>query len=380
MATVCMVNLTKYFGRVGAVKDLNLVAEDKRFLTLLGPSGCGKSTTLNMIAGLEAPTDGEIYLDDVLINKVPPAYRNVAMVFQTYALYPHMNVWNNLAFALKIHKEPKGVIEKKVREAATMLGIADLLDRRPRELSGGQRQRVALGRAIVREPKVFLLDEPLSNLDAALRLQMRAELKLLFERLQATVIYVTHDQAEAMTMSDKVAILKDGALQQVGSPLEIYYKPVNKFVAGFVGSPSMNLLDCTLRAEGEAIFIRTADFELSLHELTSVSRLKSHFGKELVLGIRPEDLHLDANENSSTIRGRAAVVEHLGSDTIILLDTGSQMLTLVAPGSATVRSGENLPVRVDMDAIYLFEKDSEKAISTPEVPAEQRGGPCEAKR
>ena len=370
MATVRMVNLTKYFGKVGAVKGLNLVAEDKRFLTLLGPSGCGKSTTLNMIAGLETPTEGEIYLDEILINKVPPAYRDVAMVFQTYALYPHMSVWDNLAFALKIRKEPKEVIEKKVEEAATMLDIADLLDRRPRALSGGQRQRVALGRAIVRDPKVFLLDEPLSNLDAALRLQMRAELKLLFERLQATVIYVTHDQAEAMTMSDKVAILDDGVLQQVGSPLEIYYKPVNKFVAGFVGSPKMNFIDCTLKAEGEAILIQTADFELSLPESASTNRLTSQSGQALVLGIRPEDLHLDAKEDSSTIRGRAAVVEHLGSDTIILVDTGSQMLTLVAQGSARVRSGENLSVRVDMDAIYLFEKESDKAILTSELPAE----------
>jgi len=367
VATVRMVNLSKYFGKVGAVKGLNLVAEDKQFLTLLGPSGCGKSTTLNMIAGLELPTDGEIYLDDALINKMPPAYRNVAMVFQTYALYPHMNVWNNMAFALRIHKEPKEVIDRKVNGAATMLGIANLLDRRPRELSGGQRQRVALGRAIVRDPKVFLLDEPLSNLDAALRLQMRAELKLLFDRLQATVIYVTHDQAEAMTMSDKVAILKDGVLQQVGSPLEIYYRPVNRFVAGFVGSPKMNSVTCTLRAEGEAIFVRTADFELSLPEKTSASRLASQFGRELVLGIRPEDLHLDAIENASTIRGKAAVVEHLGSDTIILLDTGSQMLTLVAQGSATVRPGENLSVRVDKDRIYLFEEDSEKAVLTPEL-------------
>jgi multiple sugar transport system ATP-binding protein len=364
-----MLNLTKYFGKVVAVKDLDLVAEDRQFLTLLGPSGCGKSTTLNMIAGLETPTKGEIYLDDILINKVPPAHRNVAMVFQTYALYPHMNVWNNMAFALKIHKQPRQVIEKKVREAATMLGIADLLDRKPRELSGGQRQRVALGRAIVRDPKVFLLDEPLSNLDAALRLQMRAELKLLFDRLQATVIYVTHDQAEAMTMSDKVAILKDGVLQQVGSPLEIYYRPVNRFVAGFVGSPKMNFVTCTLKAEGETVFIQTADFKLSLAGSRSASRLASRIGQELALGIRPEDLHLDARENAITINGRAAVVEHLGSDTIILLDTGSQMLTLVAQGSAVVRSGENLSVRVDVDRVYLFEEDSERAVLTPELPS-----------
>lgn len=365
MATVRMVNLTKYFGKVGAVKGLDLVAEDKEFLTLLGPSGCGKTTALNMIAGLETPTDGEIHLDDILINKVPPAYRDVAMVFQTYALYPHMSVWDNLAFALKIRKVPKDAIEKRVKEAAAMLGVADLLDRRPRELSGGQRQRVALGRAIVRDPKVFLLDEPLSNLDAALRLQMRVELKLLFDRLQATVIYVTHDRSEAMTMSDKVAILKDGDLQQVGSPLEVYYKPVNRFVAGFIGSPPMNFVDCTLRTEGDAILIQTDDFTLTVPESASASRFRPQFGQELVLGIRPEDLRLDANADASTITAEAAVVEHLGSDTIILLDTGSHMLTLVAAGTAAVRPRENLSVRVDVDRIYLFEK--EKAILTPEL-------------
>lgn len=368
MATVRMVNLSKYFGKVGAVKDLNLVAEDRQFLTLLGPSGCGKTTTLNMIAGLETPTSGEIYLDDTAITKVPPAYRNVAMVFQTYALYPHMNVRDNMAFALKIHKERKDVIEQKVQQAAAILGITDLLERKPRELSGGQRQRVALGRAIVRDPKVFLLDEPLSNLDAALRLQMRAELKLLFERLQATVIYVTHDQAEAMTMSDRIAILKDGLLQQVGSPLEIYYKPVNQFVAGFVGSPTMNFVPCHFRIEEGNALIQTADFTVVLPVAQTRTYEAITTGQQMVLGIRPEDLRLGAPGTGYPISGRVAVVEHLGSDTIVLVNTGSRMLTVVTQGSASVRPGENLSVQPDVTRLYLFEQASGRAILTPELP------------
>ncbi|MGQ9585389.1 MAG: ABC transporter ATP-binding protein [Anaerolineae bacterium] len=373
MATVRMVNLSKYFGKVCAVRDLNLAAQDKRFLTLLGPSGCGKTTILNMVAGLESPTQGQIWLDETMINKVPPAHRDIAMVFQSYALYPHMNVYDNMAFALRMRGERETVIEKRVKEVATMLGIAELLRRRPRELSGGQRQRVALGRACVRDPKVFLLDEPLSNLDAALRLQMRAELKLLFERLQGTVIYVTHDQSEAMTMSDTIAVLKDGVLQQIGSPLEIYYKPRNLFVAGFVGSPSINLVSCVLIQENGKLFAESANWRLSLAEAPASQQLQPWVGRKVVLGIRPESLSLDTpdSENSGVISGRAIVVEHLGSETVVLVETGSHLLTMVVQGSAAVRSGENLAVRVDQRSIYVFCFETEEALATPEpdIPA-----------
>jgi multiple sugar transport system ATP-binding protein len=365
-----MVNLSKHFGKVRAVRDLNLVAQDKHFLTLLGPSGCGKTTILNMIAGLENPTQGEIWLDEAMINRVPPAHRDVAMVFQSYALYPHMNVYDNLAFALRIRGEPEKVIEEKVRGVATMLGIADLLKRRPRELSGGQKQRVALGRACVRNPKVFLLDEPLSNLDAALRLQMRAELKLLFGNLQATVIYVTHDQSEAMTMSDTIAVLKDGVLQQVGSPLEIYYKPRNVFVASFVGSPSINLIPCVLVQQDGKLFAESANWRLNFAEGPVSQQLQPWVGHKVVLGIRPESLSLGApdSEDSGVISGRAAVVEHLGSDTIVFVEAGSYLLTMVVQGSAGVRSGENLAVRVDQRSLYVFRFETEEALVTPEIP------------
>lgn len=375
MANIRIVGVSKRFGNVVAVRDIHLSVDDRSFVTLLGPSGCGKSTLLNMIAGLEDPSNGEIYIDDLLINKVPPSFRNVAMVFQSYALYPHMSLRDNLSFALKIRGVAKQDIESKVERVSWMLGIHELLDRKPKELSGGQRQRVALGRAIVRDPKVFLLDEPLSNLDAALRLQMRAELKLLFDTLKATVIYVTHDQAEAMTMSDKIAVLKDGELQQVGTPLEIYFKPVNRFVAGFVGSPTMNLSPCRVAVDGPRFHLRTTDFELTLPASPTSRSWAPFAGRELIMGIRPEHLALAPDAGEGDVRGTCMVVERLGSDTQLLVKTGANVYTLDLPGSATVRTGQNLRIRFDLDALYLFDAESERALSTPEHLA-SAGGIC----
>ena len=264
MASVVLKSVTKRYGNVTAVNSIDLEIKDKEFIVLVGPSGCGKSTTLRMVAGLEEISDGTISIGDTVVNDVPPKDRDIAMVFQNYALYPHMDVYNNMAFGLKLRKFPKAEIDRRVKEAAKLLGIENLLDRKPKALSGGQRQRVAVGRAIVREPKVFLMDEPLSNLDAKLRVQMRAELSKLDNRLQTTIIYVTHDQTEAMTMGDRIVVMKDGFIQQVGAPLEIYNNPNNIFVAGFIGSPAMNFLDATLRKQGDKYVIDTKGFKVEI--------------------------------------------------------------------------------------------------------------------
>jgi multiple sugar transport system ATP-binding protein len=360
MASVRIENLHKRFGEHAAVEDLTLSVEDRSFLTLLGPSGCGKTTALNTVAGLEEATAGDIYIGDVRINKVPAASRDIAMVFQSYALYPHMKVRDNLAFSLKIRKLPRAEVARKVDEAAALLGLTELADRKPRQLSGGQRQRVAIGRAIVRDPKVFLLDEPLSNLDARLRTEMRGELKLLFTRLGATVIYVTHDQAEAMTMSDRIAVMKDGRLQQLGSPLEIYHRPANRFVAGFVGSPSMNFADASAEADGDTTTIRTADFALRIP-----TPRDGVAAGDVVLGLRPEDVSLAGDDGPDTVAGRCMVVERLGSGTILVVGTGQDRLTVQVPGGPAVEPGQNLRMRVDPDSVYLFDKGSGASVSTP---------------
>src|SRR5881409_706258 len=282
MAQVMLKDLNRKFDEVHAVKDVNLLIRDKEFIVLVGPSGCGKSTTLRMVAGLEDITSGEIYLGDQLVNNLPPKDRDMAMVFQNYALYPHMTVYDNMAFGLKMRKFPKADIEKRVSEAATLLGIPDLLKRKPRQLSGGQRQRVAVGRAIVRHPQVFLFDEPLSNLDAKLRVQMRVELKRLHERLETTAIYVTHDQVEAMTLGDRVVIMKDGLVQQVGDPLGIYSKPRNRFVAGFIGSPAMNFLDCAVAGNGD-LAIEAPGLRISV-PAGQKAALERYRGKPITLG------------------------------------------------------------------------------------------------
>jgi multiple sugar transport system ATP-binding protein len=369
MATVELRNLSKYFGRVEAVRDVNLRIQDQEFLTLLGPSGCGKTTTLNMIAGLEKPSRGDVVIDNRVVTQVPPARRDVAMVFQNYALYPHMTIRENMGFALKIRKLPAGEIEAKILEAARVLKIDHLLDRRPSQLSGGQRQRVALGRAIVRNPKVFLLDEPLSNLDAALRVQMRAELKLIFNRLGATAIYVTHDQAEAMTMSSRIAIFNSGQIQQVDTPLDVYYRPVNRFIASFIGSPPINVITCTLQAQDGRILARNADFSADLTGILGDVAVKAYVGRPVELGIRPEDVAPVTGTAAATVQGRIEVIEQMGSTTVLYLNTGAQLLTSEAHGSLQAEVGDHLEVRIPPDRIYLFDPQSGLTILSPQVMA-----------
>src|SRR5690349_5050744 len=290
MAQVAMRSLNKMYDEVHAVKDVNLDIRDKEFVVLVGPSGCGKTTTLRMVAGLESITSGRVLINDKVVNELAPMDRDIAMVFQNYALYPHMSVYDNMAFGLKMRKFDKREIQKRVREAADILGIGEYLKRKPRQLSGGQRQRVALGRAIVRHPQVFLFDEPLSNLDAKLRVQMRVELKKLHLRLGTTAIYVTHDQVEAMTLGDRVVVMRDGWVQQVGDPLELYNRPANKFVAGFIGSPAMNFATVTMADGNGRITAKNAGLEIEIPGALA-ERLRAHLGRQLMLGIRPEDLH-----------------------------------------------------------------------------------------
>src|SRR2546425_7096886 len=319
MAQVTLRQLVKNYDDTPAVRGINLDIPDKEFIVLVGPSGCGKTTTLRMLAGLEEITAGEIHIGERLVNDLPPKDRDIAMVFQNYALYPHMTVYDNMAFGLKMRKFPKAEIAKRVRDAAEILGIQELLKRKPRQLSGGQRRRVAVGRAIVRHPQVFLFDEPLSNLDAKLRVQMRVELKRLHERLETTAIYVTHDQVEAMTLGDRVVVMKDGWIQQVGEPLELYGKPANRFVAGFIGSPAMNFVEVTVADANGALWADTPGFRVKV-PLASAGRLGPYRGQRVTLGIRPEDLRVatgsdGADHSFDTV---VEVVEPLGSE--ILLD------------------------------------------------------------
>jgi multiple sugar transport system ATP-binding protein len=364
MAQVVVKDLNKRFDEVHAVKDVNLTIRDKEFIVLVGPSGCGKSTTLRMVAGLEEITSGEIYIGDRLVNDLPPKDRDIAMVFQNYALYPHMTVYDNMAFGLKMRKFPKPEIEKRVREAAEILGIQDLLRRKPRQLSGGQRQRVAVGRAIVRHPQVFLFDEPLSNLDAKLRVQMRVELKRLHERLETTAIYVTHDQVEAMTLGDRVVVMKDGVVQQVGEPLEVYSKPRNKFVAGFIGSPAMNFIETTIVETGGPLYAESQGLRVRV-PADRVSRLGRYTGQTVTLGIRPEDLR-EATGNDPkdiTFEAMVEVVEPLGSE--ILLDTTVGKQTIVARVDPTVRVKLHDKIRLAFvpDRIHFFDNSTEEAIT-----------------
>src|ERR687898_213059 len=310
MGQVVIRSLNKKYDEVHAVKDVNLEINDKEFVVLVGPSGCGKTTTLRMVAGLESITSGRILIDDTVVNNLAPMDRDIAMVFQNYALYPHMSVYDNMAFGLKMRKFGRDEIQKRVREAAEILGIQPLLARRPRQLSGGQRQRVALGRAIVRHPRVFLFDEPLSNLDAKLRVQMRVELKRLHERLETTAIYVTHDQVEAMTLGDRVVVMRDGLVQQIGEPLELYGKPANKFVAGFIGSPAMNFVEVSISADGR--WAETAGLRLPAPE-----RIRTHGGQRLTLGVRPEAMRVANGANEDGFATAVDVVEPLGNEILL---------------------------------------------------------------
>ena len=363
MAQVMLKALNKKYDEVHAVKDVNLHIRDKEFIVLVGPSGCGKSTTLRMVAGLEEITAGEIHIGDRLVNDLPPKDRDIAMVFQNYALYPHMTVYDNMAFGLKMRKFPKAEIEKRVKDAAEILGIQELLKRKPRQLSGGQRQRVAVGRAIVRHPQVFLFDEPLSNLDAKLRVQMRVELKKLHDRLETTAIYVTHDQVEAMTLGDRVVVMKDGWIQQVGEPLELYGQPTNKFVAGFIGSPAMNFLDVGINETNGAVVAETQGLRLGVPPARATS-LRAYKGQQVAFGIRPEDVHVATSADAAhhTFDAVVEVVEPLGSE--ILLDVRVGHGTIVARVDPTVRVKVHETVRLaaNADRLHFFDTKTEQAI------------------
>jgi multiple sugar transport system ATP-binding protein len=350
-----------YEGNVRAVDNVNIVVEDKEFVVFVGPSGCGKSTTLRMVAGLEDITEGELYIDGDLMNDVPPKDRNIAMVFQNYALYPHMTVYENMAFGLRIKKVEKAEIDRRVHEAAKILDIEKFLDRKPKALSGGQRQRVAVGRAIVRNPKVFLFDEPLSNLDAKLRVQMRAELSSLHVRLNATMIYVTHDQVEAMTMANKIVVMKDGKVQQIGSPLHLYNHPANKFVAGFIGSPSMNFLTVKVRERDGGIVLEEGSFNLKPAGI-HVEYLKNYIGKEVFFGIRPEDLSYAEKNEADSFPSRITVVEPLGADIHLWLTTPTQPLVARTEPHHTFRVGDTAAFVPRMDKARYFDRETELSI------------------
>ena len=357
----------RYTGNVTAVSDFTLDIEDKEFIILVGPSGCGKSTTLRMIAGLEEISEGELYIGGQLVNDVAPKDRDIAMVFQNYALYPHMTVYDNMAFGLKLRKTPKAEIEKRVKEAAKVLDIEHLLDRKPKALSGGQRQRVALGRAIVRDPKVFLLDEPLSNLDAKLRVAMRTEINKLHKRLQTTFIYVTHDQTEAMTMGTRIVVMKDGVVQQVDTPTNLYQKPVNMFVGGFIGSPQMNFVEGKLVKKDNSVYFEFDSESIKLPDgKTSAKEVQDYIGKEVVLGIRPEDIHDDeawVSQNSgNTVNAFVEVTEMMGAETYLYLQIVGQQFVARVNQRSTTKMNDTLKVAFDVNKVHLFDKETEVAI------------------
>ncbi|MFQ6034006.1 MAG: ABC transporter ATP-binding protein [Candidatus Bipolaricaulia bacterium] len=371
MAEVVLEKVTKKFGDFVAVNSIDLKVEDEEFTVLVGPSGCGKTTTLRMVAGLEEVTEGEIYIGDRLVNNVPPKDRDIAMVFQNYALYPHMNVYNNMAFGLKLRKVPKKEIDRRVRQAAELLGIADKLKSKPKELSGGQRQRVAVGRAIVRDPKVFLFDEPLSNLDAKLRVQMRAELQELHQELKTTTVYVTHDQVEAMTLGSRVAVIKDGMIQQYDPPQTIYDHPANLFVAGFIGSPAMNFLPAKLVSEEGRLYLVNADGTPGEHFKLQVPQekapaLEGHLGKEVIFGIRPENLKtaemVPDYDPGAVLGARVRVREPLGDELIILAKNGEQELVARLDPRVKVEINQTVKLIAEMEFMHLFDRETEETI------------------
>ncbi len=378
MASLSLRNVyKKYPGGVVAVTDFNLEIKDKEFIILVGPSGCGKSTTLRMVAGLEEISEGEVYIGDRLVNDVAPKDRDIAMVFQNYALYPHMTVFDNMAFGLKLRKTPRDEIKRRVEEAARILDIEHLLERKPKALSGGQRQRVALGRAIVREPKVFLLDEPLSNLDAKLRAQMRTEISKLHQRLGTTFIYVTHDQTEAMTMGTRIVVMKSGLIQQVDTPQNLYLYPCNLFVAGFIGSPQMNFIEAKLLKEGNDFFVEygTEDtktragvkFKIKLPaEKNKDNRLEEYVGKEVIMGIRPENVHnepelIEANKDG-IVEANVEVTELMGAETYLYMDSEEQKITARVAPTNTAKPGDKIQIAFEPKKIHLFDKDTEITI------------------
>lgn len=364
MAELKLVNLTKEYDKgVVAVKDFNLHIQDKEFIVFVGPSGCGKSTTLRMIAGLEDITEGEFEIDGQRMNDVAPKNRDIAMVFQNYALYPHMTVYENMAFSLKLRKVKKKEIDEKVKEAAKILGLEDYLSRKPKALSGGQRQRVALGRAIVRDAKIFLMDEPLSNLDAKLRVQMRAEIQKLHRRLQTTTIYVTHDQTEAMTMATRLVVMKDGFIQQVGTPKEVYDFPRNVFVGGFIGSPAMNFFRGTMSEDGFII----GDTTVAIPQAKNVLlKENGYVGKELILGVRPEDIYTKASDVElnahSTFQATIEVAELMGAETYLYSSLNGSDFIARIDSDTTISPMDQIPLAFDMEKAHFFDADTEERI------------------
>lgn len=362
MAQIFFDNVTKYYGNVKAVDQLNLDIQDKEFLVLLGPSGCGKTTTLNMIAGLEELTEGDIYFDDQVVNFMPPHQRDVAMVFQSYALYPHKDVYHNIAFGLKMRKYDKDEIDGRVRDAAERLEITHLLDRLPSQLSGGQRQRVALGRAMVRQPAVFLMDEPLSNLDAALRISMRAEIKELHQSMQTTFVYVTHDQAEALTLADRIVVMNNGLVQQVGTPDEIYEKPCNIFVASFLGNPPINMIDGKLVEDGDMISFESGAVTITLPQ-SHAEKLRGMHGREVVLGLRPEDVDDTRSAvDGEIIRGYVNFVMPVGSDQYLSMHVDGKEVFFRVGKEISHKNGENVSLAINVNRLHIFDRISEESL------------------
>jgi multiple sugar transport system ATP-binding protein len=362
MASVTLDGVSKQFADVKAVDSVSVKIDDKEFLTLLGPSGCGKTTALRLIAGLETPTAGRIFIGDRFVNDIPPKSRDIAMVFQSYALYPHMTVRENIAFPLKLRKLSKSEIDARVRKTAELLKISHLLGRRPKQLSGGEQQRVALGRAIVREPKVFLMDEPLSNLDAKLRIHMRAELKALQKRLGITTVYVTHDQVEAMTMSDRIALMEKGQLLQTATPAEIYMRPADMSVAGFIGNPPMNFIDCSFVERGDTACLETGTFTFDVTELRDFLKMFSA-GSEMVLGIRPEDIDVSIEKVPRSIESRIYVIEPLGSELILDISIGEALIRVKCSAKLHVSSGDPVWLLFNPSRMHFFDKKTGKILA-----------------
>ena len=368
MASLSLEHICKtYPNGFKAVKDFNLEIEDKEFIIFVGPSGCGKSTTLRMIAGLEDITSGTLKIDGKVMNDVEPKDRDIAMVFQNYALYPHMTVYDNMAFGLKLRKVPKDQIDKMVKEAARILDLEKLLDRKPKALSGGQRQRVAMGRAIVRNPKVFLMDEPLSNLDAKLRVQMRTEIAKLHQRLGTTIIYVTHDQTEAMTLGTRIVVMKDGVVQQVDTPQHLYDSPCNLFVAGFMGSPQMNFLDVTVKVQGSQAFLTLDGKDIPLNAAKSKALIDGGYnGKTVIMGIRPEDIYDDDDRMQKAaieFKTKINVYELLGAEVFLYFDIAGTPVTARVDPKTTARPGSVIDFTLDTEKIHVFDKETEKVIT-----------------
>ncbi|MGD9323369.1 MAG: sn-glycerol-3-phosphate ABC transporter ATP-binding protein UgpC [Desulfobacterales bacterium] len=365
MAEVRLTDIIKRYGQNVAVDQLNLTIQDKEFLVLVGPSGCGKTTTLRIVAGLEQQSDGDVFIGEERVNDVPPKDRDIAMVFQNYALYPHMDVYKNMAFGLMQRKMAKPEIEQRVTDAAKILGIQNLMERKPRELSGGQRQRVAMGRAIVRKPQVFLFDEPLSNLDAKLRVQMRGELAKLHDQLETTIIYVTHDQIEAMTLADRIVIMEKGIVMQMGKPMEVYENPLNLFVAGFIGSPAMNLIDADLVEDNGRIWVDTGSFRLPVPP-THIGKYRPYLNREVVFGVRPEHIYDRALAGevvaAAHIEAVVDVFEPVGSEVILLVSAGDRQMTAKVDPRTSAQAHHPIELCVDMGRMHLFDKTTGKVI------------------